>query len=122
MPRPALASAMPALFVACLLATPPAAAHHGWSGYESEPRGLSGTIERIEAIGPHATLWLRAADQRWEVVLAPPARMSNRGLPADTLQPGQAIEVSGFVHRTRADELRAEWIRPAGAGQPTQLR
>jgi len=101
----------------------PAAAHHGWGGYDAAaPVTLSGTIERVAPAGPHAMLWLRTAEKTWEVVLAPPSRMANRGLPATRLQQGQQVEVMGYPHRQHADELRAEWIRPAGAGQPTQLR
>jgi hypothetical protein len=109
--------ALPLLFVAL-----PAAAHHGWGGYEPTPVTLNGTIERVAPQGPHATLWMRAADRSWEVVLAPPSRMANRGLPATSLQPGQAVEVMGYRHRERTDELRAEWIRPASASEPVQLR
>ncbi|WP_135468223.1 DUF6152 family protein [Crenalkalicoccus roseus] len=112
-----LALALPLL----VLATG-AAAHHGWGAYDADaPLTLAGRIERVEQ-GPHATLWLRAGDRTWEVVLAPPTRMANRGLPVSSLQPGQEVEVLGYVHRQREDELRAEWIRPAGAPRPVQLR
>jgi uncharacterized protein DUF6152/TOBE domain-containing protein len=102
----------------------PAAAHHGWGGYDAAaPVTLSGSVERVEAQGPHATLWLRAADGRtWEVVLAPPTRMANRGLPATRLEPGQRVEVMGYPHRTQPGEMRAEWIRAPGLAQPVQLR
>ena len=101
----------------------PAAAHHGWGGYDaSRPLTLAGTIERVSPQAPHATLWLRTADKTWEVVLAPPTRMANRGLPAGSLQPGQQVEVMGYPHREHAEEMRAEWIRAPGAAQPVQLR
>jgi hypothetical protein len=100
----------------------PAVAHHGWGNYDAEaPRTLSGTIERVQAQGPHATLWLRTGDKVWEVVLAPPSRMRNRGLPPERLAVGGTVEVFGYPHRSNGDEIRAEWIR-AGGGDRVQLR
>ncbi len=109
--------------LAALLAGLPAAAlaHHGWGSYDAQaPLTLSGTIERVEFSNPHATVWLKTADKTWEVVLAPPFRMTSRQLPGSALRPGEAAEVMGYPHRTRAEEVRAEWIRVAG--QVTQLR
>jgi Family of unknown function (DUF6152) len=121
--RPLLAALAVAVPVAALAAAGPAAAHHGWGGYDAQnPLTLAGTIERVAPQGAHATLWLRTADKTWEVVLAPPSRMSSRGLPATSLQPGQRVEVMGYRHREHGNELRAEWIRPAGAAEATQLR
>ncbi len=111
------------LALAAGTAIPPALAHHGWGSYDAQaPLTLAGTIERVATASAHATLWLRTADRTWEVVLAPPSRMANRGLPATSLQPGQSVEVMGYPHRQQANELRAEWIRPAGAAEVTQLR
>jgi hypothetical protein len=105
-----------------LIATP-AAAHHGWGSYDSNgPLTLNGTIERVQPQGPHATLWLRTAEKVWEIVLAPPSRMSNRGLPPSELRPGQPVEVMGYPHRQEASEMRAEWIRAPAGATPVQLR
>jgi hypothetical protein len=110
------------LVLPMLLATP-AAAHHGWGSYDANGGvTLSGTVERVQAQGPHATLWLRSAGKTWEVVLAPPTRMSNRGLPPSELRPGQQVEVMGYPHRQETSEMRAEWIRPAAGATPVQLR
>jgi hypothetical protein len=46
----------------------------------------------------------------WLVVLAPPSRMENRGLPRTMLQPGTTATVVGYPHRTESDEMRAERI------------
>lgn len=113
--------------VAIPAASRPAAAHHGWGAYDAgSPQTLTGTVERVQPEGPHAAIRLRAAGgggKTWEVVLAPPSRMRNRGLPADTLRPGDTVELRGYPHRTREDEIRAEWIRgPAPGAQPVQLR
>jgi hypothetical protein len=113
--RRILFALVPALFAA------PAAAHHGWGSYEAQaPQTLTGEIERVEFANPHATIWLRTPGRTWEVVLAPPFRMINRGLPRDGLRAGMTVTVMGYPHRQREDELRAEWIRIGE--QVTQLR
>ncbi|MCU0985266.1 MAG: DUF6152 family protein [Acetobacteraceae bacterium] len=109
--------------LAALLAGAPAVAlaHHGWGSYDAQaPQTLKGTIERVEFSNPHATVWLKTPAKTWEVVLAPPFRMTNRQLPGSALKPGAEVEVMGYPHRTRDIELRAEWINVAG--QVTQLR
>ncbi|MCS6854718.1 MAG: DUF6152 family protein [Elioraea sp.] len=99
----------------------PAAAHHGWGAYDAQnPQTLTGTIERIAFANPHATLWLATPGKTWEVVLAPPFRMTNRGLTEAGLVVGASVTVMGYPHRERADELRAEWIRVGE--RTTQLR
>ena len=105
-----------------LLATP-ARAHHGWGSYEAnQPETLKGTIEQVQPSGPHAVIWLKVGTKSWEVVLAPPSRMANRGLPATELKVGEAVEIYGYPHRSRGDEVRAEWIRTAASPLPIQLR
>lgn len=105
-----------------LLALPSLArAHHGWGSYAADqPSTLVGTVERVSFENPHAVLILRTAEKVWEVVLAPPFRMVSRGLEESRIRPGDTVEVMGYPHRTRADELRAEWIEVDGA--ITQLR
>ena len=49
------------------------------------------------------------------VVLAPPSRMTNRGLPASKLRAGGTATVVGYPHRSTEDELRAERIIIDGA-------
>ena len=113
--RRILLALAPALFGA------PAMAHHGWGSYEPRtPQTLTGEIERVEFANPHATIWLKTPDKTWEVVLAPPFRMSNRGLGRDGLRAGMTVTVMGYPHRQREEELRAEWIRIGE--QVTQLR
>jgi hypothetical protein len=46
----------------------------------------------------------------WLVVLAPPSRMSNRGLSQEMLKVGTTATVVGYPHREKADEMRAERI------------
>jgi hypothetical protein len=44
------------------------------------------------------------------VVLAPPSRMENRGLPREMLKPGNRVKVVGYPNRNKPEELRAERI------------
>jgi hypothetical protein len=53
---------------------------------------------------------LKTADKTWMVVLAPPSRMENRGLPKENLAVGDQATVYGYPHRSNATELRAERI------------
>ena len=87
------------------------AAHHGWSGYDSS-KGLTltGTIREAGYEHPHGSIRLETTEKTWLVVLAPPSRMENRGLPRQMLAVGKTATVYGYPHRTETDELRAERI------------
>ena len=91
-----------------------AVAHHGWSGYESEIQKLSGVIEQSSYTSPHGSIQLKTADKTWEVVLAPPSRMNNRGLTEDMLKVGTTASVEGYKSTSDEKELRAERITVAG--------
>jgi hypothetical protein len=69
---------------------------------------------------PHGFVKLEAGGKVWVVVLAPPSRMENRGLPRATLQPGAGATVVGYPNRTDPGELRAERITIGG--KTTELR
>jgi len=102
------AAALTALAVSL---TPAAAlAHHGWSGYSETPQQTTGVIRAVQAANPHATIQLEAQDRSWLVVLAPPSRMSSRGLPVGSLKVGDTATVEGYAHGTNQNEMRAEWI------------
>jgi hypothetical protein len=98
-----------------------AAAHHGWSGYDSSKElNLTGTIKESGYEHPHGFIRLETPGKTWNVVLAPPSRMENRGLPRAQLKPGTRAIVVGYPHRTDAEEMRAERITIAG--KTTELR
>jgi hypothetical protein len=103
------------------LAAGPAAAHHGWSGYDSDKvLNLSGTIRQSGYEHPHGFIRLETPGKTWNVVLAPPSRMGNRGLPREALAPGKQASVVGYPHRQDPDEMRAERITIDG--RTTELR
>ncbi len=85
-------------------------AHHGWSGYDTSLRKLSGTIEASSYANPHGTATLKTDDATWNVVLAPPGRMESRGLSREMLAAGTAAQVEGYVHLDDKSEMRAERI------------
>jgi Family of unknown function (DUF6152) len=88
-----------------------AVAHHGWSSYdESTTLKLTGTIQSASYENPHGAVELKTADKTWRVILAPPSRMMNRGLPREMLQAGVSATVEGYPHKSNDDELRAERI------------
>ena len=95
---------------ALALTLTPALAHHGWSGYGDAPQQATGVIRSVQYANPHATLELEADGRSLLVVLAPPSRMSSRGLPESALKVGDSATVEGYIHRTNESEIRAEWI------------
>ena len=106
--------------LAAMVATT-ASAHHGWSEYNADtPVEVVGTIEEAGYVQPHGYVRLRTADKTWNVVLAPPYRMENRGLTKDRLVAGERAAVYGYPHRKKGDEMRAERITIGG--KTTELR
>ena len=91
------------------------AAHHGWSGYDSNKLlNLTGTIRESGYEHPHGYIRLAVPEKIWLVILAPPSRMENRGLPRQSLAAGKTATVVGYPHRTESDEMRAENITVEG--------
>lgn len=89
----------------------PVAAHHGWSEYDSsQTLTLTGKIVESGYEHPHGHIWLQTADKKWFAVLAPPSRMTNRGLPKDALKVGNTVTVVGYPNRNKPEEMRAERI------------
>ena len=94
-----------------LLVAPHACAHHGWSEYDTATElRVTGVIKESGYEHPHGHVRLEAAGKTWLVVLAPPSRMENRGLPSADLKPGTTAAVVGFQNRSKPDEMRAERI------------
>jgi hypothetical protein len=101
--------------MAALLAPTFVLAHHGWSEYDSsKPLKLAGKIVQSGYEHPHGHVRLEVPGKTWQVVLAPPSRMENRGLPKAWLKPGAAATVEGYANRSKPEELRAERITMNG--------
>jgi hypothetical protein len=121
-PRPG--SRIAIAFVAASVLAAAAAAHHGWSSYdETKTLTMTGTIREAGYESPHGFVRLEVAGEAartWYVVLAPPSRMQNRGLPREALRPGVAATVVGYPHKKNPEEMRAERITIDG--KTTELR
>ena len=99
----------------------PAAAHHGWSEYDStKPLTFTGKILESGYEHPHGHIRLATPGKTWLVILAPPSRMENRGLPPADLQKGNTVTVVGYANREKAEEMRAERI--TSGGKTVELR
>jgi hypothetical protein len=98
-----------------LVALAPAHAHHGWSEYDSSKvLTLTGVIRDSGYEHPHGHIGLEAQGKVWQIVLAPPSRMENRGLPAAGIKPGTQVTVVAYPNRNKPDEARAERITVNG--------
>jgi hypothetical protein len=96
-------------------------AHHGWSGYDSANLlKLEGVIKEAGYEHPHGYIRLEVPGKVWNVVLAPPSRMENRGLQRAALKPGVKAVVEGYPARDDPVEMRAERITVDG--KTTELR
>ena len=99
----------------------PALAHHGWSEYDSS-KALTFTGKIVESgyEHPHGHIKLETPGKVWHVVLAPPSRMENRGLPPADLAKGRTVTVVGYANREKPEEMRAERI--TAGGKTVELR
>lgn len=89
----------------------PALAHHGWSEYDnSRELRLTGTIAESGYEHPHGHIKLVTPGKTWTAVLAPPSRMTARGLPPADLKLGSTVTVVGYANRDKPEEMRAERI------------
>ena len=106
-----------ALIVSWLVAAS-ALAHHGWSQYDANRTlNLTGIIKDASYSNPHGVLRLQVDGENgktWVAVLAPPSRMSGRGLSQEMLKIGTTATVVGYPHRELVDEIRAERITIGG--------
>jgi hypothetical protein len=88
-----------------------AAAHHGWSEYDSSKLlKLSGKIVESGYEHPHGHVHMETPGKTWNVILAPPSRMERRGLDKGMLKPGASIGVEGYANRDKPGEMRAERV------------
>jgi hypothetical protein len=65
-------------------------------------------------VSPHGSIRLTADNRTWLIVLAPPSRMTNRGLTPEMLKVGTQVSVEGYQHKADPGEMRAERITVDG--------
>jgi len=95
-----------------------ALAHHGWSHYDaSKVLNLSGVIKESSYANPHGLIRVQvdgANGMTWVAILAPPSRMTSRGLSPEMLKVGAMVRLVGYPHRENANEMRTERITVEG--------
>ena len=101
-----------------LLLAGAALAHHGWTGYDdSKVLNLTGVIRESTYTNPHGMLRFEvtgANAKTWSAVLAPPSRMTARGLTQEMLKVGTTVTVEGYPHTQKQEEMRIERITVGG--------
>lgn len=92
-----------------------ALAHHGWGSYDaSKVLTVASPVEKLEWQNPHVHVDVRHEGANWTAVLAPPFRMSARGLTPEMIKEGATVSVEGYVSTQTQRELRAERIVVGG--------
>jgi hypothetical protein len=115
----AMRSLLPVLPVTLLIA--PAAAHHGWSSYDSSRLvTLEGPVANLVWQNPHGMIELTQGGKTWHIVLAPITRMMRRGLTEEELKGATSARVEGYPSMKEEAEFRAERI--AVGGKTVELR
>lgn len=107
--------------LAAMVVAAPAYAHHGWSSYEAG-KAITVTTPVVESHygNPHGSLVIEHEGERWDVILAPPSRMNNRGLTPEAVAPGQTVTIEAYPKRSGEKEMRAERI--TAGGKTVELR
>ena len=86
-------------------------AHHGWGSYDAARLiSISSNVERANWENPHVTVVVTHQSKSWDAVLAPPFRMSARGLNPDMIKPGTSVRLEGYPSTRTNTEMRAERI------------
>ncbi|HVL73684.1 MAG TPA: DUF6152 family protein [Beijerinckiaceae bacterium] len=89
--------------------------HHGWGSYDaSKTVTITSPVQKLDWTNPHVHLVVLHQGKPWEAVLAPPFRMTARGLAQDMLKVGTPVTLEGYVSTKVENELRAERIRVGG--------
>ncbi|KLK94496.1 hypothetical protein AA309_03380 [Microvirga vignae] len=98
-----------------LLTSGIAFAHHGWGSYDASKQfSITSTVQRADWQNPHVMVVVTHANKNWEAVLAPPFRMSARGLEPDMIKPGRQVTLEGYPSTRVENEMRAERITVGG--------
>ena len=101
----------PIIAAALLLVSGAALAHHGWGSYDAgKILRITAPVETLQWQNPHVHVMVPHEGKTWEAVLAPPFRMSARGLDPDMIKAGTQVVLEGYASTKVPTELRAERI------------
>lgn len=99
------------IWLAALAIPAGAAAHHGWSSYDTgQAIRLDGRFTSVSWANPHGSATMNWRGRQWHVVLAPVARMEARGLTRAMIAPGQMITIVGYPRSDGTPEMRIERV------------
>jgi len=92
--------------IVALAAAAPARGHHSFAAeYDAEkPVSVSGTVTRIEWTNPHARFYVDVKEpsgvvSSFEFELGSPNSLMRRGWSRNSLKPGDAVSIEGFLAR-----------------------
>ncbi len=92
-----------------------ALAHHGWGSYDAgKTLRITAPVESLQWQNPHVHVMVPHEGRSWEAVLAPPFRMTARGLDAEMIKAGTTVVLEGYPSTKVPTELRAERITVDG--------
>ncbi len=107
--------------IAALVASAPAAAHHGWSSYDaSKVLTVKSALTGVTWGNPHGAAKVKYQGKTWDVILAPTTRMEARGLTRAMLGPKQVVTLVGYPRSDGTAEMRIE--RVIAGGKTVELR
>jgi hypothetical protein len=117
---------MLALSIGALALGARASAHHSFAAayFEDQKVSVTGEVVRFDYVNPHAWVHVMAPDesgavQKFSAEWSNPRRLTQQGLAADTIKPGDHVIITGSPGRNPAERkihLRTI-VRPADGWQ-----
>jgi len=82
-------------------------AHHGWAEFDqTQEISVTGVVEEPTFEYPHTRMTLKADDDTWDIVMAPPRRLNRMGVDEKNLKDGMTVTVTGHPHRENEKMMR----------------
>ncbi len=93
-------------------------AHHVFSAeYDAEkPVRLTGTLTKIQWVNPHSWIYVDVKDSngtvsQWTIEFGSPIQLTRRGLKKNDLTIGHAVDIAGFLSKSKADVAIANTVK-----------
>jgi hypothetical protein len=116
--------------VGLVLVVAPLAAHHSFAAEfdGSKPIDLEGAVTKVDWVNPHSWIYIDVKSEdgtvvNWGLETGPPNVLYRGGWRRDTVKPGDAIKVHGFIAKDGSHTMAARQIttpdgRKLFAGSP----